>query len=80
MPAMKTIQIVIDGPTLAAADRAALRSHVNRSQLVRDAVRHYLATTAVRDAEAADRAGYERVPATDAALDAWDEVQSWPAD
>jgi metal-responsive CopG/Arc/MetJ family transcriptional regulator len=77
---MKTIQIVIDGPTLAAADRAALRSHVNRSQLVRDAVRQYLATTAVRDAEAADRAGYERVPATDAALDAWDEVQSWPAD
>jgi metal-responsive CopG/Arc/MetJ family transcriptional regulator len=80
MPAMKTIQIVIDGPTLAAADRAARRSHVNRSQLVRDAVRQYLATTTVRDAEAADRAGYERTPATGASLDAWDAVQSWPAD
>ena len=80
MPAMKTIQIVIDGPTLAAADRAARRGRVNRSQLVRDAVRQYLATTAVRDAEAADRAGYARKSVAQDDLDAWDSVQSWPAD
>jgi len=80
MPAMKTIQIVIDGPTLAAADRAARRGRINRSQLVREAVRQYLVTTAVRDAEAADRAGYVRVPATDGDFEAWDGAQSWPAD
>lgn len=76
---MKTIQVVLDEPTLDATDRAARARQMNRSELVREALRHYLSTKALRDAEAADRAGYARAPADDD-LDAWDAVQEWPAD
>ncbi len=75
---MKTIQVVLDEATLAAADVEAKATHVNRSQLIRAALREYLATASVRAAEARHRAGYARVP-EDEDLHAWDEVQKWPA-
>lgn len=73
---VETIQIVLDARLLKAADRAARRRKVNRSALVRDALRAHLAALALRDREAADRAGYKRTAGAPDPV--WDEVASWP--
>lgn len=73
---METIQIVLDARLLAAADRAARRSKVNRSALVREALRAHLTALALRDRESADRAGYTRAPHDPD--DGWDAVAAWP--
>lgn len=75
---METIQVVLDPQLLKAADRAARRCKVNRSALVRDALRAHLAALAIRDREELDRAGYEKTP--DKFDRAWQRVEAWPED
>lgn len=75
---METIQVVLDAALLRAADRAARRFKVNRSALVRDALRAHLAALARREREKADRAGYTNTP--DSGDAAWDKVAAWPED
>lgn len=75
---METIQVVLDPLLLKAADRAARRFKINRSALVRDALRAHLAALAARERELADRRGYER--AADSAGAPWDKVTAWPED
>jgi len=75
---METIQVVLDEALLRAADRAARRFKVNRSALVRDALRAHLAALSTRERERADRAGYAKAPDRDGA--AWDKVAAWPED
>lgn len=70
--------MVLDERLLKAADRAARRFKVNRSALVRDALRAHLAALALRGREAADRAGYERTAEEPGGM--WDEVAAWPED
>lgn len=77
---MKTVQVVIDEATLEATDRAAERRDMNRSELVREALRDYLSSKAIHDAEELDRKGYARTPQSNDELDAWDGLQQWPAD
>ena len=73
---METIQVVLDSALLRAADGAAKRAHINRSALIRNALREYLKRLSVREMEARDRQGYEEHP------DTWDSsrerVQTWP--
>lgn len=73
---METIQIVIDKDLLQATDRAARRRRVNRSALVRDALRAYLRRLAVDERERRDRAGYVSRPDSEFAV--WDRVAAWP--
>jgi metal-responsive CopG/Arc/MetJ family transcriptional regulator len=73
---METIQVVLDTPLLKAADKAARRFKVNRSALVRDALRAHLSALANRDREAADRRGYELIP--DEVDSPWLALASWP--
>ena len=73
---METIQIVVDKELLQAADRAARRRRVNRSALVRDALRAYLRRLAVDERERRDRAGYVARPDSEFAV--WDGVAAWP--
>lgn len=75
---METIQVVLDTALLRAADRAARRFKINRSALVRDALRAHLSALAAREREDADRTGYLRAPDRDAAV--WDKVATWPED
>ena len=75
---METIQVVLDAALLRAADRAARRFKINRSALVRDALRSHLAGLAAREREQADRSGYLRAPDRDA--DLWEKVMAWPED
>jgi metal-responsive CopG/Arc/MetJ family transcriptional regulator len=77
---METIQIVLDEDLLRAADRAAKRLDVNRSALIREALRRYLKTLHHELLERRDRAGYERHPDTAPDLDVWEGAAAWPED
>ncbi len=59
---MQTVQIVFDKDLLAATDRAARRIQLNRSALVREALKEYLKKLMIRENERRDRVGYERIP------------------
>jgi metal-responsive CopG/Arc/MetJ family transcriptional regulator len=75
---METIQVVLGTTLLRAADGAARRAKVNRSALVREALREYLKRLETRELEARDRAGYAEHP--DASVEAadWEQVAAWP--
>ncbi len=75
---MQTIQVVLDEPLLKAADRAANQAKINRSALVRQALRSYLRLLEIRERERRDREGYERCPDTAEGLDVWEQAAAWP--
>jgi metal-responsive CopG/Arc/MetJ family transcriptional regulator len=77
-PHVETIQVVLDGELLKAADRAARRLKINRSAFIRQAMRAHLRAVRVRDREEADRRGYEQSKESAAELAAWDRVAAWP--
>lgn len=73
---METIQIVLEKELLQATDRAARQRRLNRSALVREALRAHLRRLETRDRERRDRAGY--VTAADMEFAPWDRVTAWP--
>jgi metal-responsive CopG/Arc/MetJ family transcriptional regulator len=74
---METIQVVLEGELLRAADRAARQLKLNRSALVRQALRAHLDAIRRGQLERADREGYERLPErSDMAV--WERVAAWP--
>jgi metal-responsive CopG/Arc/MetJ family transcriptional regulator len=75
---METIQIVIEKALLRATERAARKCRLNRSALVREALRAHLRQLATRDREQRDRAGYAKAGDTEFAV--WDRVSAWPGD
>jgi metal-responsive CopG/Arc/MetJ family transcriptional regulator len=77
---MSTIQVVLDEDLLRAADQAAEQVGVNRSALIRDALREYLRRLLARRLEEIDRAGYERHPDSSEDLAVWEGVAAWPED
>ena len=75
---METIQVVLDAELLRATNGAAKRARVNRSALIREALREHLNRLRTREIEARDRRGYrEQSEAADEAA-AWERVASWP--
>ena len=77
---METIQVVLDSKLRRAADSAAKRSGVNRSALIRDALREHLKRLRIRELEERERRGYARYPDTGKLAADWQEVTSWPED
>ncbi len=75
---METIQVVLDGGLRKAADRAARRLKVNRSALIRNALRDHLKRLHGRELERQEREAYERTPDDPAEFAVWDEVAGWP--
>jgi metal-responsive CopG/Arc/MetJ family transcriptional regulator len=75
---MKAVQVVFDEETLRIADRAARQAKVNRSELIREAVRLYAARKHEIELEAAHRRGYERTPVRAGEFDALTKGQAWP--
>jgi len=75
---MATIQIVLEPELIKAADQAAKRRKVNRSALIRDALREHLHRLHLMDLEARDRRGYEAVPQTADEYLPWEDLASWP--
>jgi metal-responsive CopG/Arc/MetJ family transcriptional regulator len=74
---METIQVVLDSELLWAANGAAKRARVNRSSLIREALRQHLKRLRACEIEARDRRGYQRRPDTAADAAAWEGVASW---
>lgn len=78
IPHMETIQIVLDSELRIAADEAARRCRLNRSQLVREALREYLLRLETRAREELDRAGYRKNPPVLEEAQAWESEAAWP--
>lgn len=77
---MATIQVVIDDRLLRAADRMAKKQQVNRSALLREALRIYLKTDYFRELERREREAYERTPDDPSEVALWEGVAAWPED
>ena len=77
---METIQVVLDGELLRAADRAARKLKTNRSALFREALRAHLKSLDTRERERTDREGYIRYPDSLDEPAVWDKVADWPED
>jgi metal-responsive CopG/Arc/MetJ family transcriptional regulator len=75
---MDTIQVVMEGDLVKAADRAARRLKVNRSALIRDAVREHLKRLHYRELERKEQEAYARTPDDPAEFAVWDKVAAWP--
>lgn len=73
-----TVQVVLGAGLLRAADRAARRLKVNRSQLIRQALREHLKRIRTVEKERLDRQGYEKFPDDEFAV--WHKVTAWPED
>lgn len=77
---METVQVVLDAKLLRAADAAAKRHKVNRSELIRRALREHLERLRTKDLEERDRRGYEARPQQADEYRPWEEVAAWPQD
>jgi metal-responsive CopG/Arc/MetJ family transcriptional regulator len=77
---VETIQVVLGEELLRAADRAVRRLKINRSALVRQALREHLRRLEIRDREKRDREGYVRYPDTLEEPAIWEKVADWPED
>jgi metal-responsive CopG/Arc/MetJ family transcriptional regulator len=75
---METIQVVLETALLRATDKAARKRQLNRSALVREALREHLRRLAAREREQRDREGYRRYPSAPEEFGAWDAVAAWP--
>lgn len=74
---METIQVVIDAKLLQAADAAARSRKLNRSALIRAALREHLRNLQIRDLEDRDRRGYERNPPDELEEAHWESEAAW---
>jgi len=77
---MQTIQVVLDEELLRAADRAARRVRVNRSALIREALRRHLERMRTQELERREREGYRKHPDTGEEAHLWASVAAWPED
>jgi metal-responsive CopG/Arc/MetJ family transcriptional regulator len=75
---METIQVVLDSKLLRATEVAARRTKLNRSALIREAIRAHLKNLDIRERELRDRKGYEGRPAESAELAGWEAEAIWP--
>jgi metal-responsive CopG/Arc/MetJ family transcriptional regulator len=75
---METIQVVLDSKLLRATELAARRTKMNRSALIREALRAHLKNLDIREQELRDRKGYEAGPRDSPALSGWEAEAIWP--
>ena len=78
IPRMETIQIVLESELRVAADRAARHLRLNRSQLMREALREYLLRLETKAREERDRKGYAKNPPELGEAQAWESEAAWP--
>ena len=75
---METIQVVLDSKLLRATEAAARRTKLNRSALIREALRAHLKNLAINERELRDRKGYEAGPSDSGDLSGWEAEAIWP--
>jgi hypothetical protein len=74
---METIHVVLDAKLLRAMEVAARRTKLNRSALIREALRAHLKNLAVRERELRDRKGYDGGPRDSEDLSGWEGEAIW---
>jgi metal-responsive CopG/Arc/MetJ family transcriptional regulator len=77
---VQAIQIVLDEKLLKAADVAAKRQKVNRSALIRNALREHLKQLRTFELEERERRGYTALPQQNKEYELWEQVAVWPED
>lgn len=75
-----TIQIVLEPDLLKEANKAAKRKKINRSALIRDALREHLNQERIRELERQEELAYQRIPDDPKEFEPWLKVQVWPED
>ena len=75
---METIQVVLDSKLLRATEAAARRTKLNRSALIREAIRAHLQKLEIQELELRDRKGYETGQAYPSDLSVWEAEAVWP--
>jgi metal-responsive CopG/Arc/MetJ family transcriptional regulator len=75
---METIQVVLDAELLKAADLAAKRQKLNRSALIRQALRQHLKRLRELELEERDRRGYLTQPQQEEEFRVWEDAAAWP--
>ena len=75
---MLAIQVVLDKELLQAANRVAKKARVNRSALIRQALRDYLNRLQRKELELLDRRGYLAHPDSEAEAVLWEREAAWP--
>ena len=75
---MHTIQVVLDEKLLSDADIAAKHRKVNRSALIRDALRRHLEHLRQLELEEQDRRGYLARPQREEEVRVWENAAAWP--
>jgi metal-responsive CopG/Arc/MetJ family transcriptional regulator len=76
---METVQVVIDTKLRKEADVFSKRLKVNRSALIRKALREFLKRERTREMEERELRAYKAHPDTDEDWDAWEREAVWPA-
>lgn len=74
---MKNVQITLDDETLARVDRVAKPLGLNRSEIVRQALRQWLHRLAVEHFEREWIAALERRRDEGSRADDWLDIQTW---
>ena len=69
---METIRVVLDSKLLRATEAAARRTKLNRSALIREALRAHLKKLSMQELERRDRKGYEASSADSGQLSGWE--------
>jgi metal-responsive CopG/Arc/MetJ family transcriptional regulator len=75
---VETIQVVLEKELLRATDQAARRAKVNRSALVRRALREHLRRLNIKELEARERRAYQEQPQDLEEVERWARVAVWP--
>ena len=77
---MATIQVVLDDALLELTDELAEKRSVNRSALIREALRSYLKKVRFQELERQESAAYERQPDELDEVYRWERGADWPDD
>lgn len=77
---METIQVVLDSKLLRATEIAARRTKLNRSALIREALRAHLKNLEIKERELRDRKGYEAGRGDAGNLSTWEGEAIWPTE
>ncbi len=74
---MKVIQVFLHEKLLKAANIAAKRQKLNRSALIRQALREHLKRLDDMELEARDRRGYQTKPQCADEYRPWEKIAAW---
>ena len=74
---METIRVILDSKLLRATDLAARRKSLNRSALIREALRRHLKSLSIVEMELRDRKGYEAGARHGEGLAGWEGEAIW---